>query len=357
MTTVTSAASAADLRRTLVDRLAAGGHLDPQWRDAFLHVPHEAFFREAEPDCRDDAPAADGPGARPSVLAAMLGALGPVARGTRVLQVGTGRGHGTALLCHRAGEAAVTSLAPGPEALAPAREALARAGYAPTLAVGAPAAGHPGGAPYDALIAGVDVPRVPAAWLAQVRPGGTVVAALGFALAALTVAADGSATGPLLPVTAAFADAPADASADARQDPAGPLGYDVGMVLSLRGQSRVAVLPDLGGTVPRLLRHLVQPDVTQVTLREAEKEQSALHILTHRPSGSWARVVPRSGGFVHVDHAGPRDVFGEFAPVVSHWAASGRPGPEAYGLTVSADGGHTLWSAADDGFRRPLARC
>ncbi|ARQ68351.1 hypothetical protein [Streptomyces marincola] len=344
MTSVISAASAEALRRTLVDRLAAGGQLDGQWREAFLRVPYEHFV----PDLRAAAETGAGPA---GATAALLGALGPVGRGTRVLEIGTGNGFGTALLCHRAGEGSVTSLAPGHGLAARARAALARAGYAPTLIAGEAASGHPGGAPYDALVATACVPRIPAAWPAQVRAGGTVVAALGCALTALTVAADGSASGPLLPATAPCGSPPALARAGAE----GGVGYDVGMVLSLRGRSRVAVLPDLCGAVPRLLRHLVQPDVTQVTLREAATGPAALHVLTHRATGSWARIVPRTGGFAHVDHAGPRDLFAEFAPVVSHWARAGGPGQEAYGLTVAPDGRHELWSATDPAFRHPLA--
>jgi protein-L-isoaspartate(D-aspartate) O-methyltransferase len=129
---------------------------------------------------------------------------GRVEPAMRVLEIGTGTGYTAALLAHQLGARNVTTIEIDPDLAARARAALATAGYGEvTVICGDGARGHPAGAPFDRVLSTVAAPRVPAAWIAQTRPGGLVVTPWSSAykpagLLSLTVGDDGTATGGLV---------------------------------------------------------------------------------------------------------------------------------------------------------------
>jgi protein-L-isoaspartate(D-aspartate) O-methyltransferase len=198
---------------------------DPAWRAAFCGVPRQVFVPEYYADTDDGtfAAAADleviysdeplvtqldpygvpaSSSTMPSLMAAMLDGL-EVTGGERVLEIGTGTGYNAALLCHRLGDANVISVDIAADLVEHARARLARLGYRPTLAAGDGADGHPAAAPFDRIIATCAWPRVPAAWLGQVRDGGLILVNLfrglyGGGLAVLRMQG-GQATGGFLP--------------------------------------------------------------------------------------------------------------------------------------------------------------
>ncbi|MER6604113.1 methyltransferase domain-containing protein [Streptomyces parvus] len=216
----------------LVQELADRGLLSARWRQVFEAVPRSRFvpadvWRQLPDRCEpvvgtdawlalvnSDEPvvtqlddgAEGGPGiatssnSMPSMVARMLGLL-DVQDGQRVLEIGTGTGYVSALLCERLGDGLVHSVELDPVVARQAAEALAQAGYRPHLRVGDGEQPWPVLGPVDRLIATCALRYVPYALLRQVRPGGIVVAPLARefwsgALVRLHVQDDGTASGP-----------------------------------------------------------------------------------------------------------------------------------------------------------------
>ncbi|MEU7104664.1 methyltransferase domain-containing protein [Streptomyces sp. NPDC046215] len=214
----------------------ADGELgDPRWRAAFTEVPRELFVpayfvgvpggyrrrSREDPDPADhdawltgayaDEPLAtyvrDGElissSSQPSLMAKMLAAL-DVEDGHTVLEIGAGTGYNAALLAHRLGERAVTTVDLDPEITEGAREHLAAAGFHPAVVTGDGALGCPERAPFDRILATCALTSVPPAWLAQCRPGGLILAPLATGLIALRVRDATHAEGRFLRTSAFF---------------------------------------------------------------------------------------------------------------------------------------------------------
>lgn len=256
------------LLRRMVDSLVAGGDLrSPEWRDAFGRVPRHLFvpviYRQlpqagryeridgSRPERAEewlrlvysddthtvqingDSQGSPDPGraagdivegtatsssTMPSLMALMLEAL-DVTDDSAVLEIGTGTGYNTALLCERLGAPNVTSIDVDAALVDAARARLAALGHAPTLAVRDGEDGYPANAPYDRILATCSVTHVPRAWVTQCRPGGVIVTSLyrelgGGPLARLTVHDDGTASGRFLPTYAGFMPVRAHPAAD-----------------------------------------------------------------------------------------------------------------------------------------------
>jgi protein-L-isoaspartate(D-aspartate) O-methyltransferase len=144
---------------------------------------------------------------QPSLMALMCQAL-EVRDGDRVLEIGAGTGYNAALLAHRLGPGAVTTVDLEPEITAAARAHLdaygTEAARSVEVVTGDGALGHPPRAPYDRIMATCELPSVPAAWLEQCVPGGRVLAPMAGGLVALTVAGPTRAQGRFLSTPAFF---------------------------------------------------------------------------------------------------------------------------------------------------------
>jgi protein-L-isoaspartate(D-aspartate) O-methyltransferase len=197
----------------LIDTLCASGAVDADWEAAFRAVPRHLFvpdavwtgqrpplrpvLRQQEPQewlelvhsdvalitqVDDGATAPGQPGryptssiSQPSLVAMML-ARTELTQGHRVLEIGTGTGYNAALLAHRLGAAAVTSIEIDPTVADGARSALQRTGLGGITVITADGAlGYPPHAPYDRILATATCHTVPPAWIAQTRPGGRIV--------------------------------------------------------------------------------------------------------------------------------------------------------------------------------------
>ena len=277
---------------------------------------------------------------QPSVVALMLAAA-DLAPGNRILEIGTGTGWNTALLCEKLGEPAVVSVEIDPDVADTAADALARNGYRPTLVVADGACGHAERAPYDRVLATVAViGPVPYPWIAQTRPGGLVVTPWGSEFC----------NGALLRL---------------RVDVA---GFGVGRFhqtlafIRLRGQRRGGDVPEVNGveTTSSLSRQQIHQAISiraaafavgvrvpHCGLRIVNRllnDDDVEHVvhLNDPGTGSWARVVVGVRRPFAVHQAGGRRLWDEVEAAYDWWRRASRPHANRFGLTVTP-AGQTVW--------------
>ncbi|APU17545.1 methyltransferase domain-containing protein [Actinoalloteichus fjordicus] len=347
--------------RFIASLIDAGAIPDPRWQDAFRAIPRHRFvarftaygtqtvFDIARSDQRRAALDAcysnetlltqqDAGGTPTSsstevtLMALMLDRL-DISPGHRVLEIGTGTGYNTALLCHALGDESVTSIDIHPELVDKAVPALAEAGHHPVVVCGDGAGGVPERAPFDRIIATCGVLRVPQAWQRQLAPHGAILVNVGLGLARLVLRSDGSVTGPFIS-EAAFMRLRHDVSA-----PAVTTREILSMTTTGQGDSRVTDLPAaLADRSFQVIVCWVLPTVEWVTILDPR-----VHVFVEPGSGSWVRAGSTDAGRAEILEHGPRSLWRELLAVAELWEGAGRPEPTRFGLTVAADGSHTLW--------------
>jgi methyltransferase of ATP-grasp peptide maturase system len=379
-TTALTGHDTAALRQHMADKLAADGNLhSPSWRQAVLDVPRHEFLRGGffrriddggptawEPVMPEDDgwPAAcysdeslvtqiastivpadirgrilrqpTSSSTLPGLVVHMLEELN-VEDGMRVLEIGTGTGYSTALLCHRLGEDNVTSIEVDADISARARNALATAGYFPELVVGDGLDGHPDGAPYDRTIATCGILSIPPAWLDQTRPGGQILATLcgwlhASELARLTVHDDGTAHGQLLGGGISFMLA--------RPHLPPPLG----MLPDLNsGEERTTDAgPDiLKDWTARFVAQIAAPRTQHVHLTRADG--SSQHVLLDT-AGPWAALHQDQGTWI-VRQGGVDRLWDRIEEHIHRWEHDGSPGLEQFTVTAGPDHQTITWSS------------
>ncbi|EHK87213.1 protein-L-isoaspartate carboxylmethyltransferase [Saccharomonospora azurea SZMC 14600] len=281
----------------------------------------------------DEGGTATSSSTTPSLMALMLERL-DVHPGHRVLEIGTGTGYNAALLCHELGDHSVTSIDIDPSLVEQARTRLAEVGYGPRLVVGDGALGEPSAAPYDRIIATCGLPRVPATWLDQVRPGGIILVNLGFALARLTVSDDGTASGRFTDY-AAFMRLRTDINDTA------PTVRDIIETANQDGTASRSLWPAVLEERPvQCLHAIVHPHVRRVVVHGDDGD---MYALVDPVSSSWARARLDDSGNAVVVHGGPRNPWTGLVELADWWDNAGHPEPTRFGLTVSLDGQHVLW--------------
>ncbi len=269
----------------------------------------------------------------PSLVVGMLEDL-DVQDGQRVLEVATGTGYSTALLCHRLGQEWVTSVEVDTGVAARAEKALAQVGYRPRLLV---QDGYGGGwvqgehwgdeadVVYDRIIATCAFRFVPLPWLGQVRPGAKVLVTLAGWLGAnaqvlLEVEEDGSMQGRFLPVQRSFM------MARSMQAPAeAPLVLGPGVP---RRSTDVGpeVLDDWTG---RFVAQLAVPEAIPMVVGPSRGVRDI-------GTGSWALVdEDQDTHEAMVSQHGPVNLWDRVENNIRWWRALGEPSVSGFGLTVS----------------------
>ncbi|MFF7249430.1 methyltransferase domain-containing protein [Embleya sp. NPDC008237] len=357
------------------------GELPQVWREAFLGVPrhvflpdlvwlrrpdgdrHERCERVREPKrwwaaayadvpvvvqmCDGGNPRPDGPhwpsssASQPSIVAATLLAL-EVADGHRVLEIGTGTGWNAGLLAHRLrDDQRLVTIEVDPHLARIARTRLAALGRRPTVVWGDGAEGWATGAPYDRVLSTAAVTHIPPAWIRQCRPGAVIVTPWATAWTAngtlvATVDAQGRAQGRFR-AGGAFMHLRGHRSRIS----------DVDEVVSpehVATPSTTAVSPwDVAGgnLAAEFAIGLMTPGVWQHWDENPDVDGVHTRLWVGDEAGtSWASVDydgRRLDTFAVHQH-GPRRLWNEVEAAWSTWCAADRPGMEAFGWTVSADG-------------------
>jgi protein-L-isoaspartate(D-aspartate) O-methyltransferase len=175
-------ADTAEARRRMVDgQLRPNRVTDPRLVAAMLDIPREAFLPPslaARAYTDEDVPL---PGGRvltePMVLARLLQLLA-LRDGDRALLIAAGTGYAAAVAA--ACGARVLALEEDRALLDIARRTLPRhaAPGAVTVVEGPLTAGHPSGAPYDAILIEGEVPEIPSAIADQLAEGGRLATVL-----------------------------------------------------------------------------------------------------------------------------------------------------------------------------------
>lgn len=265
--------------------------------------------------------------------------------GHKVLEIGTGTGYSIALASQRFGSTRLTSVEVDPDRLDQAAKGLRACGYAPGLAVADGLYGYRPNAPYDRIVAACSVRKIPQEWLDQITPGGKILTTLsgwmyGFARVLITVGADGTAEGPLLPGTISFMLARTDTP-----PMFGPpshwevLTRDVAGRQSRHDPARIGE-PTEEGFFAQFLAQLAAPNTQRTSAGD-------LTYLVDVVSGSAASITPEGQGW-SVRQAGPVRMWDAIEAAMDAWDQAGRPGPELFRMRIDSAGQHIFHPAVPD---------
>ncbi|MGQ4516814.1 ATP-grasp peptide maturase system methyltransferase [Streptomyces sp. DW26H14] len=374
-------AGTAWLREAMAEDLADDGALtDPGWRSAVERVPRHRFvpgfylpaderdgqgltvwepvtaesgrdrwlaavysdttlvtqFDGEEPDWNDPHVRHGGAPTSSSTLPSLvvrMWADADVREGHTVLEIGTGTGYSTALACERLGSAGVTSIEVDPHRLEQAAGALYACGYTPNLAVADGLHGYWPDASFDRIVAACSFRAVPAALLAQSRPGGKILLTLsgwlyGYARVLLTVNGEGTAEGSLLPGTVSFMAARAHAAPAFGNPTHWAAGLPEPGRTARHSPERITAATE-EAFHRRFLAQCAVPDAQIVNVG------GVVHLIDV-VTGSAATLTPAGDGW-QVREGGPLRLWGRIECVLSAYDEAGRPGPEAF--TLHVDGG------------------
>lgn len=253
-----------------------------------------------------------------------------LADGHSVLEIGTGTGYSTALLCHRLGEDNVTTIEVDPGVAARADAALEELGYSTWTVVGDGLLGHPPRAPYDRVIATCAVRRIPYTWVRQTQPGGVILTTIGSwpygsGLAKVTVHDNGTAKGRIIGRSSFM---------QARSQVLTPPNSDLSARTAYANTERPTRL------VPLLLDEWMPAFLTQLTLpgahyvRARDKEGACLLYLIDEERESFAAFAEAASGW-SVRQGGPVALWDAVERTLMAWEAAGRPDIDSVRLQVT----------------------
>ncbi|MET8544641.1 ATP-grasp peptide maturase system methyltransferase [Kitasatospora sp. NPDC004799] len=375
-------------RRALADRLEKAGVLKtPKWRAAVEAVPREEFLNPgvflpmeggrwrpatalgtdpaewAEIAYSDEslttqldghltadqspAPVTGSPtssSTMPVTVVDMIERL-DVEDGHRVLEIGTGTGYSSALMCHRLGEDNVTTVEVDPDVAARADAALEAVGFSTWTVTGDGLLGHPRRAPYDRVIATCAVSRIPYTWIRQTKPGGIVLTTVGSwgygtGLAKVVVSDDGTAEGRIVDRSSFM---------QARSQAAVPIAGDLSARTAYPDSERPAEVPPtiLGEWMPAFIAQLASPGAQLV--RATTDDGAQLLHLFDPDRESFAEFIAEGETWT-VRQGGPLALWDVIERALLAWQAAGSPDITAVQLRIT-ERTHTYWIGDDPELR------
>jgi protein-L-isoaspartate O-methyltransferase len=235
-----------------------------------------------------------------------------------VLDVGTGSGYGTALLCARLGADRVTSIDVDAYLVKAAGERLAEIGHEPFMVTGDATGPLPG--KVDRIVAMVSVRPVPASWLQALPAGGRLATTITNTCIILTATKtqDGSAVGRVERDWAMFMRTRAGADYPPR---------DQAMLVRARiedgedvGLGRFPVLDVIESWEVRSMLELAAPDIEHFYEKDGDTRTA---IMAHS-DGSWARVEQTGHALPVVHQSGPRRLWDLLDEVRDYWLQHGQ---------------------------------
>ncbi|MGH3702598.1 MAG: methyltransferase domain-containing protein [Pseudonocardiaceae bacterium] len=382
-------------RRNLASALVAGGAVRSPWlRQAFEDTPREMFVprfyrsvagREVlvdgtdpqqheqwlrgvytdevltvqltpAPDLAYRAGAPTSSSSMPTVMAGMLEAL-DLRLGHRVLEIGTGTGYHTALLCHRVGADNVVSVELDPALADAAHRALAGVGLFPTVHAGDGAAGLAAAAPFDRIIATAATDHIPPAWISQLASGGIILVDLRGSLAGsllrLTALDREVVEGSFLNLPGAFMPM-RTRSASPHRD-----GESWNQVFDQRNPQR-GTSPINPGLVAdnSSLRFITQLHLAGRRLRGFLRPFNGTELSGRCTDGSWfiASFHPDGDGLFPLAQGGPQRLWDTVESCYATWQRLGEPTVEQFGVTATIDAAlqYAWFDHPDSPYRWPL---
>ena len=257
--------------------------------------------------------------------------------GHQVLEIGTGTGYSSALMCHRLGEDNVTTVEVDPQVAARADAALETAGFSTWTVTGDGLLGYPRRAPYDRVIATCAVRRIPRAWVRQTKPGGIILATVGSwgygtGLAKVTVDKDGTAAGRIVGRSSFM---------QARSQAAVPVSGDLSARTAYADSEREAKLPPtlLHEWMPAFLAQLAAPGAQFV--RATKSDGTQLLYVFDPERESFAEFTSEGENWT-VRQGGPATLWDDIEQALIAWQEEGSPDITAVQLNIS-ERSHTYW--------------
>ncbi|AXB41322.1 protein-L-isoaspartate carboxylmethyltransferase [Amycolatopsis albispora] len=352
----------------LADELAAAGKLtDERWRKALTSVPRHVLVPEYfQPDQEggwrrvstsagegldavysnkslitdvDERGHAVSSSSMPGLMVRMLELL-EIGRFHRVLEIGTGTGYNAALITEYLGNGN-NLFSVDIDYIDTAQERLASLGYHPTLRKADGVDGLPDWAPYDRILATVAVPRIPAAWVAQLNDGGRILADIKVAVSAgnlVLLRKNGDTlSGRFDGRYAAFMAMRHPDRAQQRPSQPATSGNEEHSTTHYEPMA-------WENTVVWFLAALQFPEGTTYGMQLDSDHQPSKATFSSG-DGSWARVDIKAdaNGERLVVQSGPTSLWDVISDGYRQWEEAGRPTWDRFYLTVKPDGEQVVW--------------
>ncbi|MFJ4406948.1 ATP-grasp peptide maturase system methyltransferase [Streptomyces sp. NPDC088910] len=257
--------------------------------------------------------------------------------GHRVLEIGTGTGYSSALMCHGLGAENVTTVEVDPEVAERADTALESLGFSAWTVTGDGLLGYPRNAPYDRVIATCAVRRIPHTWILQTKPRGTILATVGSwpygtGLAKVIVDDDGNAAGRI---------AGRSSFMQARAQAVVPVAGDLSARTAYVDSERKTKVPPtlLDDWMPAFLAQLAAPGAHLV--RAVRSDGTGLLYLFDPDRESFAEFTAQDGRWT-VRQGGPVPLWDRIEGALVAWQAAGHPEINSVRLRVT-QASHRYW--------------